>query len=353
LVRILSGEVSVSDFFRVLIFLALFSIALPSNSDGLAGPIFGLATAPNGDIMVADTAAGIALFDTSTGDAALESPLPGITDISAIGRGSFWVTRTGTHPQGETDSGQALLRVSRGKVRMVANLFQFEVANDPHQAGAPASNPFDVQGLTGGAALVADAAANDVLWVDDEGHVEVIAVFPDEVVSTANIKTLLGCPGSGAGPCFLPPAMPAQPVPTSIAVGPDGYYYVGELKGFPAPVNESRVWRVAPWASWAMCGNSPDCEIVFDGGFTSIIDLAFGPEGLLYVVELDESSWFALDNGLGTGGTINACDLDTLDCVVVQDVIPGVTAITFGKNGNLWSTQYGAGPGVATIIEIP
>ena len=79
--------------------------------------------------------------------------------------------------------------------------------------------------------------------------------------------------------CNLPPQIPAQPVPTSIAVGPDGWYYVGELKGFPAPTGASRIWRVAPWASWADCGNSADCQVVFDGGFTSIIDLKFGPDG--------------------------------------------------------------------------
>jgi hypothetical protein len=115
-------------------------------------------------------------------------------------------------------------------------------------------------------------------------------------------------------------------VPTSVAVGPDGYYYVGELKGFPAPQNESRIWRIAPWASWAECGVDPDCELVFDGGFTSIIDMAFGPEGLLYVVELDENSWFAANlppqaQALA-GGTINACDVDAPACVEVSTGMP-------------------------------
>ncbi len=342
---------------KLLIYICFISLSFSSNplfAGELTGPVFGIATAPNGDIMVADTAAGIAEFNTQNGNATFETAMPGVTDISPIGRGSMWVVRTGTHPAGETDTGQGVYRVSRGKAKLLANLFQFELANNPHPGpGNPASNPFDVQSLGGDAALIADAAANDLLWVDNKGHVEVVAVFPNEVVSTGNIKTLLGCPGSGAPPCNLPPAIPAQPVPTSIAVGPDGYYYVGELKGFPAPLNESRIWRIAPWASWASCGSSPDCEIVYDGGFTSIIDLAFGPEGLLYVVELDELSWFTVENGSGVGGTINACDLDTLDCIVVEDGIPAITAITFGKNGSLWATWNGAVPGQATVVEIP
>jgi len=87
--------------------------------------------------------------------------------------------------------------------------------------------------------------------------------------------------------------MPAEGMPTSITIGRDGYIYVGERKGFPAPVGESSIWRVSPRAYWAQCGASPDCEKVFDGGFTSIIDLAFGRDGKLYVAEIDEQSWAA------------------------------------------------------------
>jgi hypothetical protein len=89
--------------------------------------------------------------------------------------------------------------------------------------------------------------------------------------------TLSGCPDGPADFCGLPDLFPAQPVPSSVAIGPDGYYNVGELKGCPAPTRASRIWRVAPDASTAECGSSPDCVRVFDRGFTSIIDLTFGP----------------------------------------------------------------------------
>ena len=155
----------------------------------------------------------------------------------------------------------------------------------------------------------------------------------------------------------MPDMIPAQPVPTSVAVGPDGYYYVGELKGIPAPTGESRIWRIAPGASWAHCPDA-DCEILFDGGFTSIIDLAFGPDGLLYVLEFEENAWFAANlppaaNAL-LGGTINACNVENPGCTVVADGIPLPTAITFGKDGTLWSTMVGPVPGgMATVIEVP
>lgn len=331
----------------------LVSVAGPVAADGFSGPVYGLATAPNGDILAADAATGIAQFED--GEVTLDAVFPGITDLGPIGRGSWWAVRGAPDGQQGTDTGQGLYRVTRGNVRKLANLFEFEVANNPAPpAGAPESNPFDVYSLDGGHALVVDAAANDLLRVDGKGAVEVVAVFPVEMVSTADLKALLGCPGSGAGQCFTPPMLPAQPVPTSVAVGPDGYYYVGELKGFPAPQNESRIWRIAPWASWAQCPDA-DCELVFDGGFTSIIDLAFGPDGLLYVVELDENSWFAanLPPSARLGGTINACDVEAPACFEVAAGMPLPTAITFGTDGTLWSTENGPVPGMATVVEVP
>jgi len=319
-------------------------------ASGFSGPLFGLTTAPNGALLVADTGAGIVSQD---GSSLRLPPLPGITDIGVIGRSSMWATRTGSVPG--QDTGQGLFRISNGKARLMVNLFAFELANNPHQGDVLESNPFDVQSIDGGdAAVVADAAANDLLHVDSKGKVKVLAVFPNALASTANIKSLFGCPAGPPNICGLPAQIPAQPVPTSIAIGPDGWYYVGELKGFPAPTGASRIWRVAPWASWADCGNSNDCQLVFDGGFTSIIDLAFGPDGLLYVVELDEASWFANEVlGQPTTGTINACDVTTHACLVHKSGLVSPTAITFGKNGKLWSTEYALTPPLARVVEIP
>ena len=146
--------------------------------------------------------------------------------------------------------------------------------------------------------------------------------------------------------------MPAQPTPTSVAVGPDGSMYVGELRGFPGPTGESSVWWIAPGSSRARCGTSPNCAKVLEG-FTSIIDLAFGPDGNLYVAELDEASWTAVEIFQSpTGGTINSCDLATGDCTEVATGIPILTAITFDDEGNLWATQNSLIPGLAEVFQV-
>jgi hypothetical protein len=255
--------------------------------------VFGLAITPDGSLLATDGGAGI--FEIRKDGFSQVAQLPGVTAVSPIGRGDmFAITSRDFGGEGK------LYRVSRGSTREIADLFAFELRVNPD--GNPIapppnpSNPFDVEALSGGHVLVADAAGNSLLIVDQRGDVDWIATLPNEVVSTANAKVIFGCPGSNAPQCNLPSQLPAQGVATSVAVGPDGAYYMGELKGFPAPKGESRVWRIEPSARHAVCGTSPACRVVADG-FTSIVDLEFGPNGTLYVVELDEESWLAMQNG--------------------------------------------------------
>ena len=63
--------------------------------------------------------------------------------------------------------------------------------------------------------------------------------------------------------CELPDRIPAQAVATSVAVGPDGAYYVGELKGFPG--SEESLAHLAHRAgdpTRASAAPSPACTVV-------------------------------------------------------------------------------------------
>jgi hypothetical protein len=239
--------------------------------------------------------------------------------------------------------------VSRGTTREIADLLDFETRVNP-DGGVTESNPFDVAALNGGTALVADAAANTLIIVDERGSVDWVATFPNELVSTVHAKQIVGCPAGPPDVCNLPSIIPAEAVPTSIAIGPDGAYYVGELKGFPAPQGESRLWRVEPETRHAVCGASPSCRIVADG-FTSVIDLAFAPNGTLYVVELDENGWLALESGQGTGGSLNACNPLTGACTHVA-TLPMVTAATVSRKGTLHVVINALLP-TAEIMTVP
>jgi hypothetical protein len=309
-----------------------------------ATPLFGIAAAPGNHLLVADAGQGIVDADNGT----LVAGLPNVTDIAPIaGTGDLWAIVSG-------DVGdQALYRVHNGLPRQVADLYAYEAKHNPHPASID-SNPFDVADLGGGEALVADAAGNDLLKVDKHGKVKLVAVLPDEVVSTANIKSLVGCPAGPPDFCGLPPMIPAEPVATSVAVGPDGAYYVGELKGFPAPTGESKVWRIAPNARNAKCGKSPLCEVALDG-FTSIIDLAVGPDGRLNVAQLDDASWAAVEitEGEGAlGGSVHACNLTTKSCQTVVSGAPILTSIAFRDDDGLWGATWSLIPGQADVTQL-
>ena len=98
-----------------------------------------------------------------------------------------------------------------GKWKVVADVALYEFDNNP--AGGPVdSNPFGVLAEPGDH-LVADAGANVLLRVAADRTIETLAVFPSQSNPTA----------------IGPPQI--EPVPTSVARGPDGALYVGQLTG--------------------------------------------------------------------------------------------------------------------------
>jgi hypothetical protein len=322
------------------------AVQLP-DSYPYATPAFHVNARPSGGLLVADAGAGIVKLHKGTGT--LVAELPGVTDVAAIGRSGMWAI-TGGGP--ETPEGTArLYRRSGGKLRLVADLRAFEDAVNPDGSDIIDTNPYSIALVNSRRALVADAGGNVLLTAKKNGKVDWVAVFPEELVSTANIKQLAGCPESGADFCFLPDMMPAQPVPTSIAIGPDGAYYVGELKGFPAPTGESRIWRIKPGTRHADCATSRACSVVADG-FTSIVDLNFGRDGTLYVTEIDEASWASIEIfGNVTGGTVNACDVTSGSCSVVASGLPMAMSAT-RAHGDLFALINGLVPGAAEVIQL-
>jgi hypothetical protein len=307
-----------------------------------ASPLFGLHAARGGGLLVADAGAGVVKLRGS-GSGKLIAELPGVTDAASITRRSTYALT------GAPDS--MLYRARKGHLKPVADIGAFEAAVNP-DGGEIDSNAFGVAPLSHGRALVSDAAGNSLLMVRRNGSIDWVATLPDQLVPTANVKDLVGCPYPAPADepiCDLPPKIPAQPVATSVAIGPDGAWYVGELKGFPAPTGKSRVWRIERGTRHAECGSSPQCSVVADG-FTSIIDLGFGRDGSLHVVELDEDSFLAVEFGIATIGTINSCDVSTGDCEVLTNLFMP-TAVASTRKG-IFATVAALVPGQATVIRV-
>jgi hypothetical protein len=105
-----------------------------------------------------------------------------------------------------------------------------------------------------------------VLRVSRQGRIRVVSVFP-------NIPT----PGPGGA------TIPMQTVPTGVVKGPHGFYYVSQLTGFPFPIGGAKIFRVNPRTG---------AYTTYAGGLMNAMDLAFGPDGTLYVLEIDHDSLF-------------------------------------------------------------
>lgn len=335
------------------------ALAVVPGVDGveLSSPVFGLTTNPDGSLLAAETLAGVT--EIRKGSASLIASLGGVSGVASVGGGNlFAVTGAAMLAPQFASNSKKLFRVSRGNVRLIADLGAYEAAVNPDQSWnplAPDSNPFNVEHLNGGNVLVADAAANAVLMVDAWGGIDWVAVLTPKLVSTAPLKDLIGCPGSGAPQCGLPDAMSAQPVATSVAVGPDGSYYAGELIGFPGTPGESRVWRIAAGSRHVLCPSAA-CTLFADG-FTSIMDLAVGADGTVYVVEFDEVGWLGVEIvsggfpiGPAAGGTVNACDASG-SCSVWAGGLDLPTAVTVGRDGTVFVVENSSIPGGTSTVR--
>jgi hypothetical protein len=229
-----------------------------------AGPVFGMTAAPDGSLFVADSGAGVVELRKGTGKGRLVVPLPGAADVDPVGNGLLYAI-TGA---GEDATAGKLFRAWRGgPAKQVADLSGYEAAVNP-DGGEVDSNPFDVEAIGGGRALVADAGGNDLLVVD-HGRTKVLTVFPRH-----------GCGGVFTDECD------GHSVPTSLAWGPGGAVYVGELAHFEP--GAARVWKVSPWTGKRLGWYGKGGTICRSdtAGFTTVTGVAFGRDGSLYVSEL-------------------------------------------------------------------
>jgi hypothetical protein len=144
-------------------------------------------------------------------------------------------------------------------------------------------------------------------------------------------------------------------VPTSV-VYKNGSYLVGNLNVFPIEPHTSRVMTVSNFPAGTGTGvpglnvPGPYYVVASKAGFATVVGLAIGPtNGLLYVLQLavDSPSGFP-DVNLGKVTRINTDG--SLTDVVTGLSVP--TAMTFGPDGKLYISNFGAAPaGAGQIVQ--
>ena len=212
-----------------------------------------------------------------------------------------------------------------GRVRAVADLAAYEAANDPDGVEVN-SNPNSVLALPG-RRYVVDAGGNDLLRVGPTGRIRTLAVFPERLV-----------PPPACIPDLPPDEISMQAVPTAVVRGPDRALYVSQLTGFPFPVGGANIYRVEP-------GSEPT---IHEQGFTNVTDLAFGPDGSLYVLEYDKDS---LPCGEDTGALIRVAPDGSRETIVSEGLV-NPTGVAVSRKGHIYISNHGAEAGVGEVVRV-
>ena len=300
----------------------------------------GIAIGPAGRILVAEVGAGgppismtghvsevfrgqvrRLLTLPSFGSAARPGEWSGPTAIAlAGGIGEMFVTMGG----GPGAPFGTLLRANPARSVQVANIAAYEAANNPDGVQPPDSNPYGVAVVGDGSVLVADAAANDLLQVAHDGTIDTVAIFPP----APNI--LFGAIG---GPTV-------QAVPTSVAIGPDGAWYVAELRGFPF-ANASHVWRIEPGSRNVHCtiGASSGPCIDWASGLRHVVSIAFGPDGNLYASQFGPGPGPPFLPGWSTPGSVARVDSVTKGITVLYTGLEEPGGIAVDGDGTIYITN--------------
>lgn len=220
----------------------------------------------------------------------------GPADVSVAGTNLYFTIGLGADPavrDDELESAtnedmfgtiQTVLLADGTGLAEVADVAQHEADNDPdaEAEGEVDSNPF---GLVAG--------TDTIEVIDSGGNFQATVTIADNTVATSEVFSPIepGVPvpaflGQPAGTRF-----PAQAVPTQLVASDGGGYDVGLLTGFP----------FHPGASDLLHTDS-DVDTVPETlleGFTNVMDLAWGPDDMLYVLEFSHGGIFS-----GTPGAL-------------------------------------------------
>lgn len=214
-------------------------------------------------------------------------------------------------------------------VKAIADLNRYEARHNPDAkdpGSSVDSNPYGILAARHGLYVV-DAGGNDLLAVNKKGKVSTVAVFRTRMVD------------SPAGIPNLPPQIPMQSVPTTVARGPDGALYVGELTGFPFKPGAARIWRIES-------GKKPK---VYATGFTNVVDIAFDRKGRLLVLQISKKGLLSNDP-TGALYRLEKKGGKRVELAAGKLTMPG--GVVVGRDGAIYVTNKSVTAGGGEVLRI-
>lgn len=243
----------------------------------------------------------------------------GVSDVAILDGQLYATVDGGGTVHGNPDQPVGLYRIDTdGTHVVVADLSAWMRANP---VAEPPPGDDDPDGEVWHLLPTADESA---FWVVESNQGQVLQINPaGEVTRIADLSV-------------------GHPVPTGIALAPDGGVYVGNLTVFPYPDETAKVVHVAP------DGTVTDHWT----GLTAVVALAIGPDDGLYALEMvtetiEQDPYILPD----TGRIVRQTGPDSLD--VVAEGLNFPIGFDFGPDGALYVSlpALGAAPGQGMIAR--
>jgi hypothetical protein len=214
-------------------------------------------------------------------------------------------------------SGKVLKLAGKGRRRKVASVDRFEFRKNPDR-GIVDSNPYSVD-LGGPGIAAVDAGGNSLIRISN-GKKRLITTFPQRTFGGQRVDS----------------------VPTSVAWGPDGNYYVSELGGEATPPGRARVWQVTPQGQRA----------VFSRGYDTLVGIDVDADGNVYVVELLRDGFAQFATGDLTGSLFRIePNGDSTELAEGRLKTPGGVAVA--ANGDVYVSVNSLSPRAGRVVRIP
>ncbi len=274
-------------------------------ADGLLGPLQ-MEVTPRGDAVVAQSFGAKVSLVSKRGGVTDLFDSPGADGVARGPWGTMLTTKTvrpdGPPLPGGPDAATIEIRSWAGATRTLADTWAYEQANNPDGGqtygllglspecaaslppdmgllpapGGLDSHPYALATTRGGV-YVADAGANNILFVDWWGRIRTVAVLPAQAPVTVSAEAAAA---NQLPPCVVGAQYVAEPVPTDVEVGPHGMLYVSTLPGGPEDASlgaRGGVYRINPWTG---------ATKLLATGFLGAANVAVTDRGTVYVSEL-------------------------------------------------------------------
>jgi hypothetical protein len=265
-------------------------------------------------------------------------PPPGPYTGGSTGRISKVAAGGCSHGNPTSPSGIARVDRGSGKWTLIADIGAWLKT---HPAKFESPDDFEPDGTLYG--MIA-SARDGVLYTVEPNHGQLIAVTP-----RGAIRQVIDISASQG-----------HIVPTSVAER-DGVFYVGNLNLFPIDPQWARVQAISRGDADDNFGFAPGFSpgrgyhiVSSKAGFSTVVAVHFGPDGLLYALELSDAAGFPT---LGAGKVVRVKHSGEIEEVITKLNVP--TGMTFGSDGRLYISDFGAVPapmfGVGRILrfEVP